>query len=63
MARLMPDMAMSQALALTSDLKLGWYTSVPPREMFACQIIGTILGCFANCEGLWLWSCRARAEN
>ena len=43
-------MAMSQALALTADLKLGWYTSIPPREMFACQIIGTILGCFANCE-------------
>ena len=43
-------MAMSQALALTADLKLGWYTSIPPREMFACQIIGTILGCFANCD-------------
>ncbi|ORX39348.1 OPT oligopeptide transporter protein-domain-containing protein [Kockovaella imperatae] len=41
-------MAMSQALALAQDLKLGWYTSIPPREMFACQIIGTVLGVFAN---------------
>jgi hypothetical protein len=43
------DMAMAQALALTEDLKLGWYTSIPPREMFACQIIGTTLGALANC--------------
>lgn len=43
-------MAMSQALALTGDLKLGWYTSIPPREMFACQILGTIIGCFTNCQ-------------
>lgn len=43
-------MAMSQALALTGDLKLGWYTSIPPREMFACQILGTIIGCVTNCE-------------
>nr|XP_019009874.1 OPT family small oligopeptide transporter [Kwoniella pini CBS 10737]OCF48655.1 OPT family small oligopeptide transporter [Kwoniella pini CBS 10737] len=41
-------MAMSQALALTADLKLGWYTSIPPREMFACQIIGTVLGALTN---------------
>ncbi|OCF35596.1 OPT family small oligopeptide transporter [Kwoniella heveanensis BCC8398] len=41
-------MAMSQALALTADLKLGWYTSIPPREMFACQITGTVLGALAN---------------
>ncbi|WVO15443.1 OPT family small oligopeptide transporter [Cryptococcus depauperatus] len=41
-------MAMSQALALTADLKLGWYTSIPPREMFTCQIIGTVLGALTN---------------
>nr|WVH01953.1 OPT family small oligopeptide transporter [Naematelia aurantialba] len=41
-------MAMSQALALTNDLKLGWYTSIPPREMFTCQILGTVLGALAN---------------
>ena len=43
------DMAMAQALSLTNDLKLGWYTSIPPREMFACQILGTILGAITNC--------------
>ncbi|KAL7420969.1 hypothetical protein Q5752_003853 [Cryptotrichosporon argae] len=41
-------MAMSQALQLTNDLKLGWYMSIPPREMFACQIIGTVLGALTN---------------
>jgi hypothetical protein len=48
----LPDMAMSQALALTSDLKLGWYCSIPPKEMFATQIIGTILGAFSNCQSI-----------
>jgi hypothetical protein len=47
------DMAMSQALNLVADLKLGWYTSIPPREMFACQILGTIIGALANCESLF----------
>lgn len=40
---------MSQALGLVGDLKLGWYTSIPPREMFACQILGTVLGALTNC--------------
>lgn len=43
-------MAMSQALQLITDLKLGWYTSIPPREMFAAQIIGTVLGALTNCR-------------
>ncbi len=43
-------MAMSQALQLITDLKLGWYTSIPPREMFAAQTIGTVLGALTNCE-------------
>ncbi|EIW67086.1 hypothetical protein TREMEDRAFT_40668 [Tremella mesenterica DSM 1558] len=42
------DMAMSQALDLVQDLKLGWYMSIPPREMFACQILGTVLGALCN---------------
>lgn len=45
-------MAMSQALSLTNDLKLGWYTSIPPREMFVCQILGTVLGALTNCAYL-----------
>lgn len=43
-------MAMFQSLQLVSDLKLGWYTSIPPREMFAAQILGTVLGALTNCE-------------
>jgi hypothetical protein len=42
-------MAMSQALELTSDLKLGWYTSIPPRQMFACQVLGAVIGALTNC--------------
>lgn len=42
-------MAMFQSLQLVSDLKLGWYTSIPPREMFAAQILGTVLGALTNC--------------
>ena len=47
-----PDMAMSQALELTSDLKLGWYTSIPPRQMFACQVLGAVIGALTNCTPL-----------
>lgn len=43
-------MAMFQSLQLVSDLKLGWYTSIPPREMFVAQILGTVLGALTNCE-------------
>ncbi|BEJ15101.1 hypothetical protein CspHIS471_0408680 [Cutaneotrichosporon sp. HIS471] len=41
-------MAMSQALQLITDLILGWYTSIPPREMFLVQTIGTVLGALTN---------------
>jgi hypothetical protein len=34
---------MSQALQFTSDMKLGHYMKVPPRTMFSCQIVATIL--------------------
>ncbi|EKD00847.1 hypothetical protein A1Q2_04857 [Trichosporon asahii var. asahii CBS 8904] len=44
------DMAMFQSLQLVSDLKLGWYTSIPPREMFAAQILGTVLGALTNSD-------------
>lgn len=48
-------MAMSQALQLVADLKLGWYTSIPPREMFAAQVIGTVLGALTNCTSNSNW--------
>jgi OPT family oligopeptide transporter len=35
---------MSQALSLTTTLKLGHYMKIPPRSMFFCQIVGTVVG-------------------
>ncbi|CEH13062.1 Sexual differentiation process protein ISP4 [Ceraceosorus bombacis] len=41
-------MAMSQALDLTTDLKLAHYMKIPPRHMFVAQTIGTVIGCCVN---------------
>ncbi|KAH9982093.1 OPT oligopeptide transporter [Lactifluus volemus] len=34
---------MSQALQFASDMKLGHYMKVPPRSMFWCQVVATIV--------------------
>jgi len=34
---------MAQALQFTSDMKLGHYMKVPPRSMFFCQIVATVV--------------------
>jgi hypothetical protein len=34
---------MTQALQFTSDMKLGHYMKIPPRIMFWCQIIATVV--------------------
>jgi len=34
---------LSQALKFVSDMKLGHYMKIPPRSMFAAQIIGTVV--------------------
>ena len=34
---------MYQALQFASDFKLGHYMKVPPRTMFACQIVATVI--------------------
>ena len=34
---------MRQALAFTSDFKLGHYMKIPHRSMFWCQIVGTLV--------------------
>ncbi|KIK00651.1 hypothetical protein K443DRAFT_7500 [Laccaria amethystina LaAM-08-1] len=34
---------MSQALQFTADFKLGHYMKVPPRPMFWCQVVATII--------------------
>ena len=35
---------MAQALQFTSDFKLGHYMKIPPRAMFACQVIAAAIG-------------------
>ncbi|KAF7327111.1 OPT oligopeptide transporter [Mycena kentingensis (nom. inval.)] len=34
---------MAQALTFTSDFKLGHYMKIPPRQMFLCQVIATMV--------------------
>ncbi|EGG06337.1 putative oligopeptide transporter [Melampsora larici-populina 98AG31] len=41
-------MTMSQCLDLASDLKLGIYAKIPPKDMFLCQIVGTSVGAVIN---------------
>ncbi|KAI0085713.1 small oligopeptide transporter [Irpex rosettiformis] len=35
--------SMSQALTFTSDMKLGHYMKIPPRTMFWCQVVATVI--------------------
>ncbi|OAV87642.1 OPT family small oligopeptide transporter [Puccinia triticina 1-1 BBBD Race 1] len=41
-------MTMSQCLDLASDLKLGIYAKIPPKDMFTFQIVGTSIGAVIN---------------
>lgn len=34
---------MVQALQFTSDFKLGHYMKIPPRPMFFCQVVATVI--------------------
>ncbi|KAF9020557.1 small oligopeptide transporter, partial [Hymenopellis radicata] len=34
---------MSQAMQFTTDLKLGHYMKIPPRPMFWCQVVSTVI--------------------
>ncbi|TFK45541.1 small oligopeptide transporter [Heliocybe sulcata] len=34
---------MAQALTFTSDFKLGHYMKIPPRPMFWCQVVATVI--------------------
>lgn len=36
--------SVGQASHLTSDLKLGQYTKLPPRDTFIVQLVGTVIG-------------------
>lgn len=39
---------MSQALSLVADMKLALYMKIPPKHMFAAQMLGTVIGCIVN---------------
>jgi OPT family oligopeptide transporter len=53
---------MNQALNFASDFKLGHYMKIPPRPMFFCQVVATLIAgtvqlavqawLFSNVEGL-----------
>jgi OPT family small oligopeptide transporter len=53
---------MAQALTFTSDFKLGHYMKIPPRHMFTCQVVATVVAgtvqlgvqawMFTNIEGM-----------
>ncbi|PFH50769.1 hypothetical protein AMATHDRAFT_3624 [Amanita thiersii Skay4041] len=36
----------NQAVAFAGDLKLGHYMKIPPRIMFSCQIVASVIACF-----------------
>ncbi|KAG7699842.1 hypothetical protein KL930_004951 [Ogataea haglerorum] len=40
--------SVGQAFALLNDLKLGYYVKLPPRDTFAAQMIGTVIGAIFN---------------
>ncbi|KAE8209882.1 hypothetical protein CF327_g6183 [Tilletia walkeri] len=46
---------MAQALSFVSDLKLGHYMKVPPRDMFIAQIVATVVSVFVLL-GVQAWS-------
>ncbi|KAJ6567567.1 small oligopeptide transporter [Mycena vulgaris] len=35
--------AMSRAIQFTADFKLGFYMKIPPRPMFWCQVVATVI--------------------
>ncbi|PIA16119.1 OPT superfamily oligopeptide transporter [Coemansia reversa NRRL 1564] len=46
---------MRQALMLSKDQKLGQYMKVPPRHLFFCQVLGTIIAVFVQLgTSFWL---------
>ncbi|KAF9372444.1 hypothetical protein CPB97_001260 [Podila verticillata] len=50
-----------QALAFTSDLKLGQYMKIPPRVMFMAQVISATISCTINLvTALWLVETRPK---
>ncbi|KAF4585130.1 hypothetical protein EYR40_001967 [Pleurotus pulmonarius] len=59
----------SQALQFTSDFKLGHYMKIPPRPMFWCQVVATIVaGTTQLAVQTWMFSnipdlCQSKQQN
>ncbi|KAF8267594.1 OPT oligopeptide transporter [Lactarius quietus] len=48
---------MFQAVSFASDFKLGHYMKIPPRLMFLCQVVATVIsGTVQLCVQAWLFS-------
>ncbi|KAJ1720665.1 hypothetical protein LPJ53_004726 [Coemansia erecta] len=46
---------MKQSLMLTKDQKLGRYMRIPPRHLFICQVLGTVIAVFVQLgTSFWL---------
>ncbi|KAF8261430.1 OPT oligopeptide transporter [Lactarius quietus] len=46
-----------QALVFASNFKLGYYMKIPPRPMFFCQVVATVIsGTVQLCVQAWLFS-------
>ena len=47
----------TQALRFTGDMKLGHYMKIPPRSMFFCQVVSTIVTATVQvCVQEWMFS-------
>ncbi|KAF8260559.1 OPT oligopeptide transporter protein-domain-containing protein [Lactarius quietus] len=51
------SITMVQALNFTSDFRLSYYMKIPPRPMFFCQVVATVIaGTVQLCVQAWLFS-------
>ncbi|CAO1630872.1 unnamed protein product [Sympodiomycopsis kandeliae] len=48
-------MSMYQAVSFMQDQKFGWYMKVPPRTVFICQLVATVISTFVLL-GVQIWS-------
>jgi OPT family oligopeptide transporter len=51
---------MAQGLTFTSDFKLGHYMKIPPRPMFWCQVVATVVsGTVQLAVQSWMFAVRS----
>ncbi|CAL0313265.1 unnamed protein product [Lupinus luteus] len=47
------NVSMKQAIFFLQDFKLGHYMKIPPRAMFAAQVLGTVIGAVVHFVTAW----------